>query len=118
MSKININDYKYRYPKDLIVQWKETGVFPEELKSDNLAYMIRNDKHILVSDSSKISFAFAKQLRDRYQSQIEKLELNQELEVKIKEIDIHAKRLEEGIILRYTCKVITWDNLNDVLSEQ
>ena len=118
MSKININDYEYRYPRELIVQWKETGVFPEELKTDNLAYMIRNDKHILISDSSKISFAFAKQLRDRYQKQIEALELNQELEVKIKEIDIHAKRLEKGIMLRYTCKVISWDNLNDVLLEQ
>ena len=118
MSKININDYEYRYPKELIAQWKETGIFPEELLTDNLSYLIRKDKYILVSNTSKINFQFAKQLRDRYQEQIEKLEIGEELVVKIKEIDIHAKRLDKGIILRYTCQVFTWDNLNDVLLEQ
>lgn len=118
MSKININDYNYRYPKEAIAQWKETGIIPEELKTDNLAFLIRDGKNIIVSKNSKINFKYAKGLFDKHLKEISEVKVGEIVEIKYKEVDIQSMNTGNGILVRFTCQVFTLDNLIDVINQE
>ena len=117
MSKLKVQDFEYYYPRDMFSQAQKEMKFPEELQKSNLTFLIREKDKILTSKNSKINYQFAKKLVDRYKKQIENQELNKVLMIRFGNIDIDVIKKENGIIVRYTCQVFTWDNLLDVTKE-
>lgn len=115
MSKLKVQDYDYDYPKDLINQWKTSGEVPEVLKEKEIAFLIKDGDYLLTSKTSKIAYKNALKLRDRYKKEIEDLQENEFIEFRNKSVDIDAFRKNGRLLIKHTCHIFTWDNLNDAL---
>ncbi len=115
MSTLRVQDYDYDYPKELISQWESSGEIPEELKEKEIAFLIKDGDYLLTSKTSKIAYKNALSLRDRYKDKIENLKENQLIELREKRVDIDAFKKNGKLLIRHTCHIFTWDNLNNAL---